>query len=152
MIASRPGLEWGPIRRRMAAGSFRRELAENPILFAALQRYNEYLNAQISQTSACNGRHPLEQRLARWLLMAHDRMTGDDVPLTQEFLSMMLGVRRPSVTIAAGILQKGGLIRYVNGVITVTDRHGLEAASCECYQSVRRWADSLFGPGSAGHG
>jgi CRP-like cAMP-binding protein len=133
---------------RMAAGSFAHELDENPTLKAALLRYNEYLTAQISQTSACNGRHGLEQRLARWLLMAHDRIAGDDLPLTQEFIAMMLGVHRPSISVTAGILQRSGLIRYSGGLITVVDRHSLEAASCECYAAVQRRSDRLLGPQS----
>jgi CRP-like cAMP-binding protein len=130
---------------RMGAGAFRQELDGNPTLRALLFRYNEYLTAQISQTSACNGRHGLEQRLARWLLMANDRIGGDEMPLTQEFLAMMLGVHRPSITVTAGILQRAGLIRYANGTITIADRASLEAASCECYEAVRRRSIRLLG-------
>jgi CRP-like cAMP-binding protein len=130
---------------RMEAGAFRRELEANATLRALLFRYNEALHAQISQTAACNGRHGLEQRLARWLLMAHDRVDGDELPLTQDFIAIMLGVHRPSVTVTAGILQRAGLIRYAGGRITVLDRDSLEAASCECYDMVRRRFMALLG-------
>ena len=97
---------------RMAAAPFRRELDTNPALRLQLLRYNEALQAQVMQTAACNGRHELEPRLARWLLMAADRYDGNELPLTQEFMAVMLGVHRPSITITAGILQRAGLIRY----------------------------------------
>jgi CRP-like cAMP-binding protein len=129
----------------MAAATFRSELDKSAPLKALLLRYNEAVHAQVSQTAACNGRHALEPRLARWLLMAHDRVDGDDLRLTQEFLALMLGVQRPSVTIAAGLLQRAGLLRYSNGLITVLDRAGLEAASCECYRVVQRRFAILLG-------
>lgn len=131
---------------RMPASVFRQELEENLPLRSLLQRYSEALHAQVSQTAACNGRHTLEQRLARWLLMALDRLDGDTLPLTQEFLAMMLGVHRPSVTVAAGVLQKAGLISYTNGAIKVLDRHLLEAASCGCYATVQRRFAQLLDP------
>lgn len=121
---------------RTEAGAFRQALDESPAFRDVLFRYNEALQAQISQTAACNGHHGLEQHLARWLLMAHDRTAGDDLPLTQEFLSLMLCVHRPGVTVAARILQRASLIRYSGGTITVLDRPGLEAASCECYDAI----------------
>jgi len=129
----------------MAAGAFRHELDLCAPLKALLLRYNEAAHAQISQTAACNGRHALEPGLARWLLMAHDRFDGDELPLTQEFLALMLGVHRPSVTITAGLLQRAGLLRYANGLITVLDRSSLEAASCECYRVVQRRFAALLG-------
>lgn len=130
---------------RMDARAFRQELDANGPLRALLFRYNEALQAQVSQTAACNGRHGLEQRLARWLRMALDRIDGDDLPLTQDFMAMMLGVHRPSITVTAGILQRAGLIRYAGGLISVIDRSGLEAASCECYKAVQRRFVSLLG-------
>lgn len=130
---------------RMGAAAFRRELAANEPLRARLFRYAEAHQAQVSQTAACNSRHGLEQRLARWLLMAHDRAGDDELPLTQEFMATMLGVHRPSVTVTAGILQRAGLIRYANGRITILDRPGLEAASCECYEMVRQRFERLMG-------
>lgn len=123
---------------RMGAAAFRQELQENASFRTVLLRYNEALQAQIMQTAACNGRHGLEQRLARWLLMAHDRAGKDELSLTQDFIAMMLGVHRPTVTVAARILQRAGLIRYRAGLISVVDRSNLEAACCECYAAVQR--------------
>jgi CRP-like cAMP-binding protein len=100
---------------------------------------------QVAQTAACNGRHHIEQRLARWMLMAHDRSEGDGFPMTHEFLSMMLGVRRAGVTVAAGALQRAGLIRYERGRMTVTDRPGLEAGACECYCVGSKEYERLIG-------
>ena len=88
------------------------------------------------QSTACNAIHSVEQRLARWLLMAHDRVGKNDFPMTQEFLAMMLGASRPTVTIVAGTLQKAGLITYGRGHITIIDREKLESASCECYRTT----------------
>jgi CRP-like cAMP-binding protein len=94
--------------------------------------------AQVGQTAACNARHDIEQRCARWLLMSHDRVGNTDTfPLKHEYLAIMLGVRRTGVTIAAGALQEAGLIRYRRGVIRIVDRAGLESRACECYQVVR---------------
>ena len=98
--------------------------------------YGQALFEQCAQTAACNRLHPLEQRCARWLLMMQDR-AGNQFPITHEFLSNMLGVRRATVTVAAGILQKAGLIRYTRGKMTILDRARLEEASCECYRTVR---------------
>jgi CRP-like cAMP-binding protein len=130
---------------RMTVRDFRQELRVNIAFQLMLLRYNEALHAQTMQTAACNGHHGLEQRLARWLLMAHDRADGEDLPLTQEFMAMMLGVHRPSVTITAGILQRAGLIRYAGGRVTVLDRASLEAASCECYEAVRQRFSAVLG-------
>jgi CRP-like cAMP-binding protein len=88
------------------------------------------------QSAACNAVHSVEQRLARWLLMAHDRMGQNEFPLTQEFVAMMLGTSRPTVTVVAGTLQKAGLITYHRGRITIVDRETLESASCECYRAT----------------
>jgi hypothetical protein len=93
--------------------------------------------------TACNGRHTLPERLARWLLTARDRATSDELPLSHEFLSMMLGVRRAGVTVAVGTLKTAGLIRNSNGRVTIIDRQGLEAASCECYRTVRNEYERL---------
>ena len=123
---------------RIGIAEFRQELETSAPFRAIILRYSEALQAQIMQTAACNGRHGLEHRLARWLLMAHDRADRDELPLTQEFMATMLGVHRPSITITAGILQRAGLIRYSGGRVTILDRPSLEAASCECYASVRR--------------
>ena len=129
---------------RMSARDFQQEIETNAAFRTVLFRYNEALHAQVMQTAACNGRHDLEQRLARWLLMARDRADGDELPLTQDFMAMMLGVHRPSITVTAGILQRAGLIRYANGIVTIIDRPSLEAASCECYAAVQQRFSSLF--------
>ena len=130
---------------RMTVRDFQHELGANAAFRTLLLRYNEALHAQIMQTAACNGRHGLEQRLARWLLMALDRADGKELPLTQEFMAMMLGVHRPSITITAGILQRAGLIHYSGGRVTVIDRPSLEAACCECYGAVQRRFATLLG-------
>ena len=103
------------------------------------QKLNGFANllyAQVVQTSACNTAHGVVQRLARWLLMVHDRTEGDTLYLTHELIALMLGVTRPGVTIAAGSLQKSGLVQYTRGRLTIVDRPGLEAAACECYRMV----------------
>jgi CRP-like cAMP-binding protein len=99
--------------------------------------------SQISQTALCNRLHSVEQRLARWLLMCHDRSKGDELTLTQEFLSIMLGVNRPTVTTSALILQGGGLIKYRRGKIIILDREGLEDFACDCYEVVKPEYDRL---------
>lgn len=113
-------------------------LAKCPQLTKKLNRYSQELAMQATQVAACNRLHDVEQRLARWLLMSQDRIGGETVPLTQEFLSHMLGTRRASVTVAAGILQKAGLIKYSRGSVTIVDRRKLEDASCECYAIINR--------------
>ena len=130
---------------RMEAGAFRQALDEHPSLRTLLFRYGEFMRAQVTQTAACNGNHGLEQRLARWLLMSHDRASGDHFLMTHEFLATMLCVHRPSITVAARVLQRAGLIRYGSGAITVVDRPGLEAAACECHGVVRRQYQRLLG-------
>ncbi len=130
---------------RMDAAAVRDEMGANPAFRGLLLRYTLAFQAQVTLTAACNARHPIEHRLARWLLIAHDRADGDEFPMTHEFISMMLAVRRPGVSLAAGVLQKAGLIRYARGRMEVTDRPGLEAASCECYHTVRREFGRLLG-------
>ena len=114
-------------------------------LFPLLLRYAQALQEQTAQSVACNRRHGIDERCARWLLMTQDRVGTDQFPLTHEFLAYMLGVRRASVTVAAGMLQQAGLIRYARGKVTVLDRERLEAASCECYAIVRRKYEQLVG-------
>ena len=137
---------------RMSTAAFREALERIPALRVLLLRYALVHHGQVARTAACNGRHHTDQRLARWLLMAHDRAEGDEFPMTHEFLSMMLGVRRAGITVAAGQLQKAGFIRYERGRMEVTDRPGLESAACECYGVVRRAFDDLLGPPGADEG
>ena len=111
-----------------------------------MTRYMHAHVGLIMQSTACNAIHTVEQRLARWLLMAHDRVRADKFPLTQEFVAMMLGVSRPSVTIVAGTLQKSGLITYRRGLLEIVDREKLEAASCECYRVVTKLLASVQQP------
>ncbi len=134
---------------RMDAAALRDGMEASAALRGLLLRYILAFQAQVSLTAACNARHVIEQRLARWLLIAHDRADGDEFPLTHDFVSMMLGVRRPGVSLAAGVLQRAGLIRYARGRMEVTDRPGLEAASCECYHVARREFSRLLGPADA---
>jgi len=105
---------------------------------ALLLRYAQVLMAQVTQTAACNRHHSVEQQLSRWLLLALDRAPGRDLVMTQELVANMLGVRRESVTEAAGKLQQFGVIRYRRGHITVVDRQGLESRACECYGVVKK--------------
>jgi len=108
-------------------------------------RYTQALITQISQTAVCNRLHSVEQRLCRWLLMTRDRTHSDELEMTQEFISHMLGVRREGVTHAAQNLQEQGLISYVRGHIKILDRPQLETNVCECYQVVRAEQSRLFG-------
>jgi|SRR5919205_1918411 CRP-like cAMP-binding protein len=122
---------------RMRADALRGVLGEVRPLHGILLRYTHALMVQVAQTAACNRFHTLEQRLARWLLVCHDRARSDGFPLTQEFIAEILGVRRPGVTETAAGLRARKLIAYSRGHITVTDRRGLEELSCECYRVVR---------------
>ena len=121
---------------RMPAAHLRQELRSCPSLLRSLKLYLYVLMAQLSQTAGCTRFHDIEARLARWLLMTHDRAHADHFHLTHEFLANMLGVRRSGVTVAAGALQKSGLIHYTRGEIQILDRTGLEHVSCECYGAV----------------
>jgi len=129
---------------RMKAASFRNEIKRNPALQRELSHYLYTFMAQVAQTAACNRHHLLEKRLARWLLMMHDRVRSNEFHLTQEFLAHMLGVRRVGVTRAAGLLQEKKLISYRRGNITILDRKGLERASCRCYAAVNDIRDSML--------
>jgi CRP-like cAMP-binding protein len=121
---------------RMKADVFRREMDRRGVFFELLTHYAQALVGFIVQSTACNAVHSIEQRLARWLLMARDRMESDHFQLTQEFAAMMLGASRPTVTIVASTLQTAGLITYHRGSLTIVDSEGLEAASCECYRAT----------------
>ena len=130
---------------RIPSSVFRRAIAEDSALRDFSLRYAQALLEQTAQSVACNGRHDLSERCARWLLMTRDRVEGDEFHLTQEFLATMLGVRRATVTVAAAMLQRAGLIRYQRGRVTILDRSGLEDAACECYDVVRRKYEKLVG-------
>jgi len=128
---------------RMKAKTLREEFALGGPLQCQLLRYTQALITQISQTAVCNRLHAVEQRLCRWLLMCRDRVETNELQMTQEFISNMLGGRRETVTVAAGRLQDAGLIRYARGHITILDRKGLEASVCECYPVVEAECDRL---------
>lgn len=118
---------------RMDGGTLTSLLPQCPVLERSLQQYSQIFTMEITQIAACNRLHEVEERLARWLLMCADRIDSMDLALTQEFLSQMLGSRRSSVTVSAGILQKAGMIAYNRGDVKIIDRRKLEDAACECY-------------------
>jgi CRP-like cAMP-binding protein len=118
---------------RMSRTNFRREMDRRGAFYELIAKYMQAFYGVVAQSTACNAVHSVEQRLARWLLMAHDRVGRNDFPLTQEFVAMMLGATRPTVTVVAGTLQRAGLITYHRGHVTIVDREKLELASCECY-------------------
>jgi len=129
---------------RMSADAFLEEIPRCPTLARLLSRYTVAIYSLVAQSSGCNRKHSVDQRCARWLLHVHDRVGRDQFELTQLFLSQMLGVRRASVTVAAGALQQAGAIRYSRGRITVLDRARLEGAVCECYAVIRSTFDRLL--------
>ena len=129
---------------RMDAERFARLAAVPGALHQVMLCYTLAFLTQVSQTAACNGAHLVEQRCARWLLTTHDRVAGDELPLTHEFLAFMLGVRRAGVTLAMRTLQDAGLVSYSRGHVTITDRTGLEGASCECYRTVHAHSQRLL--------
>jgi CRP-like cAMP-binding protein len=134
---------------RIAASRFRKAAEESEAIREIIVRYGEMLLIQVQQTAACNALHDVEERLSRWLLQARDRVNGNIIRLTHEFLSQMLGVRRPTVTVVAHTLQKDGLIRYRRGHIEIIDRPGLEARACECYAAIRTSIDKVTPPAQA---
>lgn len=123
---------------RIKADAFRAHIAADDSVRSVVSQYAAAMFALVAQSAACNRLHAVVARCARWLLMTHDRVEGDEFVMTQEFLATMLGVRRASVSVTAHSLQDAGLIRYRRGRIQVLDRAGLETASCECYEVVRR--------------
>ncbi len=129
---------------RMKAADLRKHANGGGQLHFLLQLYTHALLTQVSQSAACNRFHLVEARLARWLLAMRDRIGLNEFQLTQEFLSNMLGVRREMVNKAAGTLQKQGLITYTRGVLTILDNAGLEAASCDCYRSIKEEYDNFL--------
>jgi CRP-like cAMP-binding protein len=129
---------------RLPRAQFRAAARESTAIRDLVTRCNEILIMQLQQSVACNALHSLEARLSRWLLQSHDCVDGDAIPLTQEFLGQMLGVRRTSVTITARLLQGAGLIRYHRGLIEIVDRPALEEVACECYGQVKQTIDRAF--------
>jgi len=131
-------VQGGGTALRIASQELRRDLSECPSLLRTINRYLYVTMTQLAQTAACNHFHEIEPRLARWLLMTHDRAHSDHFHLTHEFLADMLGVRRSGITVAAGALQGRSLIGYTRGEISILNRSGLEAAACECYEAVNK--------------
>lgn len=129
---------------RLPAEVFQRAYKSNGALQDVLLHYQHFLGAQTAYNTFCNRRHSIEQRLNRWLLMSHDRIDGDTLDLTHEFLATMLGTRRAAVSIAANQLRNEGLIDYRRGVITILDRGALEQRACGCYAAVRVQFDRLL--------
>jgi CRP-like cAMP-binding protein len=130
---------------RINPAVLRHEMERSEVLRRVVFLYTDFFFDHLAQTAACNRLHSLEERCCRWLLTAHDNVHSDIVPLTHEFLALMLGVRRPGVSLAAGILQKAGLIRYRHGRVKIIDRERLEAYACECYAAIRSRYDLLLG-------
>jgi len=127
----------------ISVDQFRRAIGQRGAFHDIVGRYAQVTFAQLMQGAVCNLSHPVQQRCARWLLMTHDRMHGHDFNLSHEFLAVMLGVQRPTVSTVAATLQAAGFIRYKYGRINVRDRKGLEAESCECYAVMRAHFDRL---------
>jgi CRP-like cAMP-binding protein len=132
---------------QIAAGKFKSAVENSATIRDLVVRYNDVQMALVQQTAGCNALHDVEKRLSRWLLQTRDRCDSDVIPLTQEFLSEMLGVQRTSVTAIASALQTAGLIKYRRGRIDIIDREGLQNKSCECYESVRVRNEQIFSQG-----
>lgn len=133
----------------LSTDRLRHAAAQSDDLRAILIRHEQAILAQSQQSAACNATHSLEARLARWLLRCRDLLDSEDIPLTQEFIAQMLGVRRASVTLVATALQQAGLIAYKRGHIRVQDVEGLKESACECYATLRSHADRLLGSAAA---
>lgn len=131
---------------RMKAKTFRKEMESLGPMHRRAVLHAQGWMSQVGQSTVCNVRHSIEQRLCRWLLMTRDRVGAEEFPLTHEFIGQMLGVRRPSVTVVAGMLQREGLISYHRGVITIRDGRRLEQSACECYEVVKQEYLRLLGP------
>jgi CRP-like cAMP-binding protein len=139
---------------RLSARQLKQEFNRAGPVLQLLLRYTQALITQMTQTAVCNRHHSVEQQLCRWLLLSLDRLSSDELTMTQELIANMLGVRREGVTEAAGKLQRSGLISYSRGHIRVLDRPGLEREVCECYNVVKREFDRLLREtprGNAGH-
>lgn len=128
----------------MAVRDFKSEIRRHGPLGTLLSRYTQAFITQVAQAGACSQIHSVEQRCARWLLMSHERVGRNEFMLTQEFLCQMLSVRRATVSEVASSLQQAGLIKYSRGRMTIVDRSGLEAVSCECYRVIRSEYDRIF--------
>jgi CRP-like cAMP-binding protein len=126
-------------------GIFRGLVQQSHTLHATLARHRQFIPAQAQQSAACHAAHALQARLSRWLLRCHDLLGSDEIPLTQEFLGEMLGVRRTSVTLAASMLQQAGFINYRRGHIRLIDLEGLRDSACECYERVKAQGKRLLG-------
>ena len=127
----------------MGIDAFTREMERGGAFHDAMTRYSQAFVSLLMQSVACNALHSAEQRCCRWLLMTHDRIQQDEFPLTHEFLAIMLGVRRPTVTLVMAELTRAGIVSHVRGHVRIVDRRALEAASCECYRNVRAVFDRL---------
>lgn len=148
------GLSRGPLRAvvqitgdgfRIKVGALQTTLESTPHLRMMLNRYAAIRGMQVAQTAACNRLHEIKQRLARWLLMTQDRVDSGALPITHDFLATMLGTDRPSVSLAAGVLQKKRIIEYTRGAVKIVNRKKLEASACECYEVIRQY-DGELGP------
>ncbi|HEY4843459.1 MAG TPA: Crp/Fnr family transcriptional regulator [Terriglobales bacterium] len=146
------GLSRGPLRAviqiagdgfRVRVGALQNTLETAPHLRLLLNRYVAIRGMQIAQTAACNRLHGIEQRLARWLLMTQDRVASGSLRITHDFLATMLGTDRPSVSLAAGVLQRKGFIEYTRGAVKIVNRKKLEASACECYGVIRQYDGEL---------
>lgn len=134
----------------MSIDAFRREMDRRGTFHDVVTRYSQAFVSLLMQSVACNGLHSAEERCCRWLLMTHDRIGEDEFSLTHEFMAVMLGVRRPTVTLVMADLARAGIVSHVRGRIRIVDRTSLEAASCECYRNVRAVFDRLL-PSHAAH-
>jgi CRP-like cAMP-binding protein len=130
-------VQGGGTAMRMKVADFRRDFSKSDALRRELLLFTHLLMIQIAQTAACNRFHVVEQRMARWLLMTRDRVHSNEFRITQEFLSLMLGVRRSGITVAACSLHERKLIGYRRGTVTILNQRGLEAAACGCYKTVK---------------
>jgi len=128
----------------MSIDAFRREMERRGSFNELVTRYSQAFVALLMQSVACNGLHSAQERCCRWLLMTHDRIGHDEFPLTHEFLAIMLGVRRPTVTLVMAELARAGIVSHVRGHVRIVDRKGLEKAACECYRNVRAAFDRLL--------
>ncbi|WP_296447895.1 Crp/Fnr family transcriptional regulator [Rhodoferax sp. UBA5149] len=129
---------------RLKAQILTQEFQRAGVLQHLLLRYTQALMTQVAQTAVCNRHHSVEQQLCRWLLLTLDRLSSNELTMTQELIASMIGVRREGITEAAGHLQQAGYIRYRRGHITVLDRSGLESSVCECYAVVKNEFDRLL--------